>query len=228
MVAPLRRSSLRRFPEAPTTEYAWRSLLENSVRLSTELDVDWVLHYDADEIRVSPWSGVTITEAIGFVDSLGYDAIDFTVLDFRFLKSRPAAPPPYEQNLAYFEFGRRPGHFAQIKAWKRRGQVVDLSSSGGHSADFDGRRVYPLKFLTKHYPLRTSQQARSKIFRDRLPRIGTEREQYGWHTHYDRFTESSEITGWSRSELLPWSRPTFDAEFLVERLSGIGIERETG
>ena len=221
-------SSLRRFPAAPTAEYAWRRLLENSVRLSTELDLDWVLHYDADEIRVSPWNGVTLTEAIGFADSLGYDAIDFTVIDFRFLKSCPAASPPYEHGLTHFQFGRRPGHFAQIKAWKQRGQVVDLWSSGGHSAAFEGRRVYPLKFLTKHYPLRTPQQARLKIFRDRLPRVGKERELHGWHTHYDRFAESSEIIGWSKSELLQWGRPTFDAEFLVERLSGIGIERESG
>jgi len=48
----------------------------------------------------------------------------------------------YESDLTHFEFGRRQGHFTQIKGWK----------------DY------------RSYPLRNREQASRKIHQDRLPR----------------------------------------------------------
>jgi hypothetical protein len=212
-----------RFPEVPTSEYEWARLLEHSERYAASLNVDWVMHHDADEIRYSPWHGTTLAEAFAHIDQLGYNAVDFTVIDFRFVSASRNSSPPYQDSLNRFEFGRRPGHFLQIKAWKSTKGAVVLAASGGHEACFSQRRVFPLKFLMKHYPLRTEAQAKRKVFKERLPRIKTEQQQRGWHTHYEDFVRLGDVPGWKAHELCPWHTRLFESEYLVERLSGIGI-----
>ena len=214
---------LERFPDRPGDQYRWHDQLAKTTEYARTLDANWILHHDADEIRMAPWENVTLREAISWVDSAGYNAIDFTVLDFRFLSATPQPSPPFQESLTQFEFGRRPGHFVQVKGWKNRRKVV-LADSGGHDAVFDGRRIYPVKFLLKHYPLRNREQAGRKIHQERLPRYASDRKNYGWHTQYDRFESVEEIAGWKHSELIPWHPVHFASEYLVERLSGIGLE----
>lgn len=213
--------TVERFPDAPINEYAWKSLLEHTVCTSERLGHGWYVHIDSDELRDAPWPGATLADAIRYVDMLGYTAIDFTVIDFRYLRDEAYEGKPWE-SMRFFEFGRRHGHFRQIKAWKYTGQSVDLASSGGHEAIFEGRRVYPLKFMLRHFPLRGPEHARRKIFQERLSRTRTEREQFGWHIQYDTVDEER-LKGWRRHELLPWHPLTFEVEYLVERLSGIGL-----
>ncbi|SEP23908.1 methyltransferase domain-containing protein [Nitrosovibrio sp. Nv6] len=212
-----------RFPDKRIGEYQWKLQLEKTAEYSEKLNVDWVMHYDADEIRCSPWSGISLKDAIEHVDRLGYSAIDFTVIDFRFLTRQSKVSNNYQNNLNHFEFGRRPGHFKQIKAWKNMAKV-DLASSGGHDAVFHGRNIFPLKFLTKHYPLRNALQANRKVFHDRLPRMEAERKAFGWHRQYDGFGENGAVNGWDSHTLVPWHSTYFMSEFLVERISGIGLQ----
>jgi len=215
------RVSLSRFPETPGPSYQWFDQLRNVERIAWSSGFDWILHNDADELRYAPWPGVTLRDAVSFIDSRGYSAIDLTVIDFRFTSTTAEVSGEFEKNLHYFEFGKRPGHFVQVKGW-RNNQPVDLASSGGHEAKFVNRRVYPLKFLNKHYPLRSSLQAEKKVFRDRLPRFLEENAARGWHTQYDRFAEHSTIPGWSEGGLIKWDN-TFEMNFLIERLSGLSL-----
>lgn len=210
------------FPGKPSTQYHWYAQLAKTEEYARGIDADWILHHDADEIRWAPWQGVTIQEAISWIDSLGYNAIDFTVLDFRFLRSAPNVSPPFQEHLVHFEFGKRPGHFAQVKGWKNV-KRINLAESGGHDANFEGRRIYPLKFLLKHYPLRNKEQSENKIHKHRLPRYTEEKERYGWHTQYDSFTNMKKVPGWEDQDLIPWHPVLFATEYLVERLSGIGL-----
>lgn len=214
---------LARVPAADPGEYDWAALLQHTQAHAATVHADWVLHHDADEIRLSPWPGVCLRDAMAAIDRLGYNAIDFTVIDFRFLESQPDVASPYEASLNWFEFGRRSGHFHQVKGWRNDRTAVELVASGGHEAVFAGRRVFPFKFLTKHYPLRTREQAMRKVFADRLPRVGRERTQRGWHTQYDEYRELGRVRGWQRERLQPWHPCWFADEFLVERLSGIGL-----
>jgi SAM-dependent methyltransferase len=214
--------ALSRYPEESVEEYQWERLLRHTEEVALGIDADWIIHYDADELRYGPWSGVTLADAVSWVDHCGYNAIDFTVIDFRFLTRGGKIAAPYEAALNHFEFGRRGGHFVQVKAWKNC-QQVRLAESGGHEAAFEGRRIFPLKFLTKHYPLRSAEQAKKKIFGDRLPRIQREQAERGWHTQYNHYSGSAEVAGWSCCQLLPWSEQFFSTEFLVQRLSGIGL-----
>lgn len=212
----------QRFPDSPITQFELEKQLLYTEQFALALDADWIIHYDADELRYSPWKDVTLRQAISWVDTLGYNALDFTVIDFRFLEKQYYESGSYERSLTHFEFGRRPGHFLQIKAWKNT-SPVSLALSGGHEAQFNGRKIFPLKFLTKHYPLRTIQQAEKKIFQERLPRMQIEKQKKGWHTHYDKYLRA-EISAWKPTDLFPWFENHFYTEFLVPRISGIGLK----
>jgi len=214
-----------RFPDRPTNVYEWEKQLLHTAQTAAASPYDWIMHYDADELRESPWPGVTLAEALAFVDSQGYNAVDFTVIDFRPVHPDPQLTAPIREQLPFFEFGRRPGHFQQVKAWKnQKGVVVDLATTGGHRADFDGRRIFPLKFLNRHYPLRSQEQARQKVFRDRRERFSeAERQGKGWHSQYDQYDPDSSFLWESRQMDGSFHPQDFAAEFFVERLGGIGI-----
>ncbi|WP_160683794.1 glycosyltransferase family 2 protein [Clostridium sp. C2-6-12] len=220
------RVSVIRFPDSPPDFYEWGQLLKNTEKISGESEYDWIIHYDADEIRISPWKNVNLQEAISFIDSQGYNAIDFTILDFR-----PISEDNYifnnsiEKSLTCFEFGKRPGHFVQVKAWKNQNNAkIDLATSGGHEVLFENRKVYPIKFITKHYPLRNKEQASKKIFQERVNRISNVEKEKGWHTQYNSFTKDDSFT-WNRDCLIGWNDKSFYEEYIIERISGIGIVR---
>lgn len=203
--------------------YEWHRLLSGTEQITHEFSdkYSWFMHYDADEIRYSPVKGVTLQQMLGFVDSLGYNSIDMTVLDFRFLPAQNINAN-YENNLLNFEFGRRPAHFLQVKCWKYAPDI-SLANSGGHDAQFTARKVYPIKFLMKHYPLRNKEQAGKKIFQDRASRILKEKSEKGWHGQYDKFIVGNEEIVFNQHQLIRWHPNMFDVEYLVERISGIGL-----
>ena len=72
-----------RYAEENKSQYIWRDILKRKTELASQLDADWFIHADADEFRESPWPGLTLREAIQVVDRLGYNAIDFELLNFR-------------------------------------------------------------------------------------------------------------------------------------------------
>jgi len=217
-------SKISRFPDQPSSDYEWARQLDHTAQYAASLDADWIIHHDADEIRLSPWPNVPLARAIEYVDGLGYTALDFTVVNFFYTDDGKTGKFVPEQ-LKWFEWGRHPSYFVQVKAWKHSPDV-NLSVSGGHNAEFEGRRVYPIKFLTRHYPLRSQLQANQKIFRDRFPRIEKERRERDWHVHYDAFRSVQEIKHWRQFELKNFDPNMFSAEYLVERISGIGVEHE--
>lgn len=212
-----------RFPDAATDQYQWHAQLSHTTAYAATLDADWIMHHDADEIRVSPWSGVSIRDALACIGAWGYNSVDFTVLDFRFIEGRSPVTERYQSGLSHFEFGRRPGHFRQVKCWRNHPDA-ELADSGGHDVQFPGRKIYPIKFLLKHYPLRNEEQAARKIHQDRLPRFVQEQQKYSWHHQYDAFKAGEPVKGWQYRDLLPWHAAYFSTEYLVERISGIGLD----
>ena len=212
-----------RFPDAPSDYFNLNEQLINTVKISQQHGYGWYIHYDADEIRESPWQNVNLQDAVSFVDSLGYNAIDFTVLNFRYLKDdSDYSDLPPTKRLRYWEFGDRPGHFKQVKAWKYYGQKVNLNKSGGHRVRFTDQKIYPFNFLTRHYPLRSSEQSNQKLYRDRLPRFDLEQKKFGWHLHYNNLS-IEQLKGWHKKDLFPWHPTTFKTDYLIERISRVGI-----
>jgi len=223
------RITLARHADPIRNQYDNDRLLQQKMEQARRAFLDgytWMIFVDADEIRQSPWPDISLAQAFAHVEALGYNAVDFTVLDFRFLKDDFPGTGPFEKHMRYFEFGSRPGHFVQIKAWRHAAErEVDAIPSGGHNACFPGRRVFPLKFLLKHYPLRNPSQASRKIFQDRLPRYMPEAISKGKHIQYNHFRDQPPL-GWDRGALHEWDEE-FYSRYLIERLSGLGLPGNT-
>lgn len=181
---------------APGSEGAfdWGAILRRKEELANELSADWFIHHDADEIRESPWAGVSLRDAIRWVDRLGYNCIDFRVVNF----------PPIDNGFrrgddprTYFRYWEQPGEFdeVQIKAWKNGFPPISLFPFGGHEVRFRDRRVFPIRFLLRHYPIRSQQHGEKKVFAERKDRfLGTERAK-GWHVQYDSWKSGDSFLG---------------------------------
>jgi hypothetical protein len=214
------------FPREDQKRFVWFDMLNRKVQYAKSSDYDWYIHYDADEIRESCWD-VPLIEGINRIDQLGYNAIDHTVIDFRPIKDDFDVNQKPDEFFKHFEFGKRPGHFAQVKGWKNSPSIdYDLSSTGGHAIGFNNIKIFPYKFLLKHYPLRSLEQMKRKIFKDRLPRFEDEKKERGWHTHYDKYIKKeNELKLWKADELIKYDKG-FHEQFLLERLFGINIRKD--
>ena len=212
-----------RFPASgPSTYYEWKELLKRVEELSHTLDSDWFIHHDADEVRVSPWEHLNLREAIAYVDTMGFNVIDHIVFNFRPIDNS-FVPGNFEKQLTFFELVQFAPDFTQRKAWKNTGERVNLSDSGGHDVLFNGRRIFPFRFLTKHYPLRSQTQAEKKIFSERKQRWSPDERKIGWHVQYDTFNKGHSFL-WSKNDVKAYTNHSdLYHYYLVECLSGIGL-----
>jgi len=213
---------IERFPkDGPSDYYTWGAMLSRVEKLTQELDANWFIHHDSDEVRMSPWHNVNLKNAIYAVDKAGFNAIDHSVIDFHPTDDNFQPGSNFQEYLKYFEFGKRRGLFVQIKAWKNLDIPIFLSNSGGHEASFKGRKVFPYKFLLKHYPIRSQSHGEKKIFIEREPRWYKPERSHNWHRHYDVVSEGHNFL--YMPEKLECFDEDFYKKFLLERISGIGI-----
>jgi len=121
-------------------------------RLADEIDADWFLHCDADEIREAPRPFSTLVEGFAAAERAGANAIDFD--EFVFLPT--SDDEPYEgrdfvaEMRRYYYYEPTTPDRARINAW-RRAQGVDLRSLAGHEVRFPGRRIFHTRFILRHY-----------------------------------------------------------------------------
>jgi hypothetical protein len=217
--------SLERFPaEGPSRYYEWGAILDRKDQVAQLHPGRWIVHHDSDEIRESPWTDVSFRPGLYAAERAAFNAVDFTVRDFRPVDENFAGGVDPEAAFRFFEFGSRPGHFLQVKAWRQPEGAVNLRASGGHEARFEGRRIFPYKFLLKHYPLRSAAQARRKIFTERFGRFSPEERAAGWLIQYDQWRLEDRFV-WDRDSLIAFDERGTRRTYLVELLSGIGIAR---
>jgi hypothetical protein len=178
---------IERLPSG-TDGFAWERILLRKSELAAELDADWFIHHDADEFRESPWAHLTLRSAIRQVDALGYSAIDFAGLDFWPVHDQFRPGDDVRETFTFYsDFARHDR--LQIRCWKKTAHAVDLASSGGHDATFPGRRVFPLRFILRHYPIRGQAHGERKVFRERRNRFLEHERARGWHVQYDEMRE---------------------------------------
>jgi hypothetical protein len=170
---------------APTPHlHVSRQILARKEAIARESGADWVLHADADEFRESPWPNTSLSEGIARVDRSGYTAIDFRLFDFRPVdNSFVPGSDPRKSITTWVKAS--PLDEMQVRCWKALpGVPVDLVTSGGHSADFDGRLVFPVRFILRHYPIRSQDHGAKKMNRERKARLDQVEHALGWHLHY--------------------------------------------
>lgn len=217
------RITFERFPKHDTRKYEWTKILERVTEVAKERPhYKWVISNDADEIRWSPWPGVSLQKAISFIDYKGFNIIDYTVFNFSPTKDGYRRGMNPLGHFGYGDFGHEGWHFMQLKTW-RNNPAANIASSGGHLVDIPDPKIFPLKFLIGHYPLRSNEQAAKKIFQDRKPRFHANERKKGWHSHYDKINGRQSFIV-KPDGLIDLSKQQSYRDHLVELASGIGIK----
>lgn len=144
-----------------------------------ELETDWVIHIDADEIMHSYRDGETLRAAIERIDAAGYNAIDFN--EFVFLP----VDVPYMSNIQtwqpmlhyYFlepQWKKRPQR--KMRAWRKD---ADLTiAGGGHRLEGEKLSLAPERMALRHYIVRDQEHAFAK-YTTRI--FAPEELQRRWH-----------------------------------------------
>jgi GT2 family glycosyltransferase/Tfp pilus assembly protein PilF len=184
------------FPEdagydLPADVYSWRYILKRKEEIAKSLGPGWYIHADADEFRESPWPGMRLKDALEFVDAQGYNAVEFKIYDF---KPTDDSFPPGEDVRNYLRYYSPPAHpwdNVQLKCWKYFGQDFVLWKSGGHIIEFEGKKVYPVPFIMRHYPIRSQAHGERKVFAERKNRFDAEERRILWHAQYDHIEDPS-------------------------------------
>jgi hypothetical protein len=217
--------TVERFPkDGPSPTFDWGAILTRIDELTQEIQADWFVRRGADEVLAAPWPGVSYRNGLYLVDRAGFNCIDHTVIEFLPVDDGFEAGSSHEAYFEHYEFAKNPAHFQQRKAWKHSGQAVSTVASGGHDVPFEGRRVFPFKFLLKHYPVRSQEHGERKVFLERKARWNPEERAKGWHNHYDSM-EAGHVFLHPPLERERFSQEHFNRTYLVERLSGVGILR---
>jgi hypothetical protein len=174
------------------TMYVWTDILKRKEELAMALGADWYIHHDADEFREAPFPSMSLAAGIRLADILGFNAIDFSLLNFRPTNNDFKRGDDVRKFLNYFEWGEDYNSL-QIKAWKNTGKPVDLETHAGHSVLFEGRRIFPLKFILRHYPVRSQMHGEEKVLGNRKNRFLDEERRKGWHLQYDQIVEGHDF-----------------------------------
>jgi len=213
-------------PLTPSRFFSLRLLLTRVEEVCEQIPADWYIHVDADEVRLSPWEHLNLRQALYAVDTAGFNVVDHTCLGFPPTDDQWEPGMSLSRHFRFYEYGDIPGHYVQRKAWKRiRGAHPVLAATGGHDVSFPGRRIYPYKFLTKHYPIRSQRHGERKIFSERLARYDpAERLGKGWHNQYDGYQPGCSFLR-SPDALNEWNAGSYSGQ-LIARLSGIGVGQE--
>lgn len=207
-----------RFHEDGREVYDWTSILRLKEELSRELGFDWYLHVDADEIRYAPWPGLSLREGLDRVDHSGYNLVNFKLFNFR-LTGDIAASDDYERDMPAYSAGEHFNQY-QIKAWKAHPNI-DIVANGGHIARRPDGKIYPVRFIHKHYPVRSLEHGRRKILQERKQRFSTAEKQRGWHVQYDLLADvKAEDVFWHADRL---ARFDLQAESAVLMQEGLDV-----
>ena len=155
-------------------------ILQRMEQLYNEIDADWFIEHDADEIRQSPFPGYTLNEAIAYVDKQGYNAINFDEFVFIPTRNNPVhSGKDFVETMRYYYF-YEPYPLRMVKAFKKTNEKIDLVSSGGHRVTFNHQLIYPYSFVLRHYITLSKPNAIAKY----CDRVFSEKEikNYNWHS----------------------------------------------
>jgi glycosyltransferase involved in cell wall biosynthesis len=208
--------SVERFPaEGPDPIQNCTAILKRIEDLAADSDADWCMYSDADEWRRSCVPGQTLADTLQALP-LAATAVDFRVYQFYCVDGSwteprgcmvdhgvgrvwvdPVSP---ERHFQHYDQADYISRIPNRKLWKNVGRVQ--LAGGGHEVVFPGMRVYPQKFVMKHYPFRTPAQAKAKI-ETRLARRCAEEHTKGWGVHYDQYPPGFDFC-WDPAKLLYW------------------------
>lgn len=196
----------------------WREILRRVEDIAEMVPADWHLFVNADEFREAPWPDTTLAEGLFEVQQLGYNAVNFELVNF--MPTEGDAFVPGEDVREHLHYYEPPGAFdlLQIKAWNSGGVRPDMRSHAGHSVLFEGRRVFPTPFILRHYPIRSVEHGMRKVHGERLTRFDQQERSDGWHVQYDAYAAGAAEFLRDRAECERWDGDTFRARLLARSM----------
>ena len=178
---------IERWPEAGPDEYF---SLEGALRKIEDMALEhpdaWILGQGSDEVLVPPWPGVSLRDALCRVEKEGYNFIEVLLHNFEptdddFVRGMD----PEEHFDSFFIEKERPHR----RIWRQpKGEKVKIADNASHNINFNGRKIYPTKWIMKHYRLRSQRHGEQKMA-DRRKRYKPEELKKGWHVHYNHIKE---------------------------------------
>lgn len=162
----------------------WREICRRKERLAEQLDADWLIHHDVDEIRISSAPRQSLADALRRFDEAGYNAVNFQ--EFTFIPTLEAPDhdhPHFDRTMrSYYAFARFQPH--RLNAFKRQDGPVELAWSGGHQVRFEGLRPAPVSLYMRHYLFLSRDHAIRKYIEHRP--FAAHTVAAGWHSFRPR------------------------------------------
>ena len=118
--------------------------------LARDIDADWIIHHEADEVMEPPAPWVRLDVAITEVDAMGYNAINFDEFVFVPLEGENFSHGDYVARMQKYYFFE-PSKKRLVRAWKRSLSASNIADSGGHPAVLESRQIFPKNFCLRHY-----------------------------------------------------------------------------
>lgn len=168
--------------------YQWGKLLSRKAQIATDSNYKWIMHLDADEIRLAPPGWKTIARALEYVDAQGFNAVNFMEYSFVPTIEQPDHDHQHFQATMRWYYPFLPVAQNRLNLWKRQPAMVDLVTTGGHKVNFPGIKPYPTAFPMRHYLFLSIPHAIEKwVRRDYAP----DELAKGWHKSRAQLSSSS-------------------------------------
>ena len=154
-----------------TEFYQWDLILRMLYDIALVQKPDWVIRSDSDEFIESGVKGMTLKDAIIQADAEGYNLIQFDRFDFFMTDDDNESAPSVKEKMPYYSYQ---GNFL-YRAWKYL-PGIRIDDAEGHYPIFplaSGYKIYPKKFVLRHYTFRSKEQAEKKMA-DRTRGLHTE------------------------------------------------------
>ena len=141
--------------------YQWGLIIRILYDMAMTRSPDWVIRSDSDEILESGKKNMTLKEAITQVDEEGYNLIQFDRFDFYMTDHDNESAKSMKDKFPYYSCY---GDYI-YRSWKYF-PGIRPDDAGGHYPIFPEDykyKIYPKKFVLRHYPFRNNKQAEKKM-----------------------------------------------------------------
>ncbi len=160
--------------------------LSIKAKIISEVDHDWIIHHDADEIMEHSRPGSSLRDAIFEAEEYGSNVINFDEFVFLPEKHGDYFHRDYYRELLRYYFYEPHGNRLN-RVWKRDCRFKNLTT-GGHIIKGEGVKVFPGNHILRHYIVLSERHAKSKY----LNRTFDEKDsEYGWHRNRIGILESN-------------------------------------
>jgi glycosyltransferase involved in cell wall biosynthesis len=160
--------------------------MECKEKLLQELDYDWIIHHDADEIMEHYNGKSTLREAIEEADAEGFNVINFD--EFVFI---PEPETNYDGSDYYHAIRRyyffQPETNRLNRAYKKS-LKKEVTNYNGHRIMADELNIYPQNHTLRHYMVLSRRHALEKYLNRRFDPIDLKK---GWHKNRLNFTKDA-------------------------------------